>query len=452
MATQEINLGTTEIVNYNGDNVKILKLNNDIIWRAITSSDGLIFSGIDENGEFEYTNIITTQYGDFNSNSNYNGTPVAFYTAQAHLTNASGSPSQYPKDSGGINREQFDFNTEKLTFAGNHDGKPIRAVGSFTLTSNSDNTLSNLKTIEIGKNIETVYGHALSIIAYNDIDLILGEDLKLIECYADSNGTANGIEITFIKSSGNVPTQSLKICINCNILKLTHSRDKARNLYSIDSYGGNVITYVGNNVSEIINIGGIHNPISDTDNTDGTEYIYSNELHILEGKPLKLIINNSADIENLNLNLDNIKKFVVNNRQLIFEGAGNSSGLFYRKSAYTCNNIYTNNQYLLDYDFGTDNCTPTIYNLDGTLTYERLSAPQISLSGNILTITPVENESVDNFIVINDVNNELVKTANLSIDLSQYLTTAGTYTITVRALAGGKLSSVKSTSVSYTIE
>lgn len=46
--------------------------------------------------------------------------------------------------------------------------------------------------------------------------------------------------------------------------------------------------------------------------------------------------------------------------------AGSETGMFYSKSA-TNKNIYTENWFIKNYDYATDNITPTFYHLDGTL-------------------------------------------------------------------------------------
>ena len=79
-----------------------------------------------------------------------------------------------------------------------------------------------------------------------------------------------------------------------------------------------------------------------------------------------------------------------------------------------------------------------------------LAKPTISLSGDTLTITAVTNAT--KYIVYKD-GVQLTETTSLTVDLSQFITDYGTYSITVEAGCDiGYLNSLESTAVNYTIE
>lgn len=79
-----------------------------------------------------------------------------------------------------------------------------------------------------------------------------------------------------------------------------------------------------------------------------------------------------------------------------------------------------------------------------------LAKPTTSLSGDMLTITAVTNAT--KYIVYKD-GVQLTETTSLTVDLSQFITDYGTYSITVEAGCDiGYLNSLESTAVNYTIE
>lgn len=124
-----------------------------------------------------------------------------------------------------------------------------------------------------------------------------------------------------------------------------------------------------------------------------------------------------------------------------------NKNIFYVKSATACN-VYTNNQKVVDYNWGHVNRTPTFYYLDETTKWEQLATPTAAIDGNILTITGVDNAAY--YKVING-GEVILQTTDLSVDLSQYITTAGSYNITVRAFKDGFAGSQPSVAVTYTI-
>ena len=80
----------------------------------------------------------------------------------------------------------------------------------------------------------------------------------------------------------------------------------------------------------------------------------------------------------------------------------------------------------------------------------KLDTPTVSLTGNTFSWTAVENAT--KYIVYKD-GVQLTETTSLTVDLSQFITDYGTYSITVEAGCDiGYLNSLESTAVNYTIE
>lgn len=82
-----------------------------------------------------------------------------------------------------------------------------------------------------------------------------------------------------------------------------------------------------------------------------------------------------------------------------------------------------------------------------------LNAPSISLSGTTLTITnPSSNGSFVTSYTLYNGSTVITTTTSKTINLSTYITTAGTYTLTVKAKGTNFNDSASSNSVTYTLK
>lgn len=82
-----------------------------------------------------------------------------------------------------------------------------------------------------------------------------------------------------------------------------------------------------------------------------------------------------------------------------------------------------------------------------------LNAPSISLSGTTLTITnPASNGNFVTSYTLYNGSTEITTTPDKTINLSTYITTAGTYTLTVKAKGTNFNDSASSNSVTYTLQ
>lgn len=127
----------------------------------------------------------------------------------------------------------------------------------------------------------------------------------------------------------------------------------------------------------------------------------------------------------------------------------NPTGIFRVKTARTMN-VYTEHQTVLDYNFYSDNISPTIYHLDRTTQFDKLDAPILSINGSILTITPSLNSERYILYRFGDELKQFLTTNNLIVDLSEYIDIDNKiYTIKARASADGYASSDFSNSVNY---
>lgn len=82
-----------------------------------------------------------------------------------------------------------------------------------------------------------------------------------------------------------------------------------------------------------------------------------------------------------------------------------------------------------------------------------LNAPSISISGTTLTITnPASNGSFVTSYTLYNGSTVITTTTSKTIDLSTYITTAGTYTLTVKAKGTNFNDSASSNSVTYTLK
>ena len=82
-----------------------------------------------------------------------------------------------------------------------------------------------------------------------------------------------------------------------------------------------------------------------------------------------------------------------------------------------------------------------------------LNAPSISISGTTLTITnPASNGSFVTSYTLYNGSTVITTTTSKTIDLSTYITTAGTYTLTVKAKGTNFNDSASSNSLTYTLK
>lgn len=82
-----------------------------------------------------------------------------------------------------------------------------------------------------------------------------------------------------------------------------------------------------------------------------------------------------------------------------------------------------------------------------------LNAPSISLSGSTLTITnPASNGNFVTSYTLYNGSTVITTTTSKTINLSTYITTAGTYTLTVKAKGTNFNESASSNSVTYTLQ
>ena len=82
-----------------------------------------------------------------------------------------------------------------------------------------------------------------------------------------------------------------------------------------------------------------------------------------------------------------------------------------------------------------------------------LNAPSISLSGTTLTITnPASNGSFVTSYTLYNGSTVITTTTDKTINLSTYITTAGTYTLTVKAKGTNFNTSPESNAVTYTLK
>ena len=82
-----------------------------------------------------------------------------------------------------------------------------------------------------------------------------------------------------------------------------------------------------------------------------------------------------------------------------------------------------------------------------------LNAPSISLRDSTLTITnPASNGSFVTSYTLYNGSTEITTTPDKTINLSTYITTAGTYTLTVKAKGTNFNDSASSNSVTYTLK
>lgn len=82
-----------------------------------------------------------------------------------------------------------------------------------------------------------------------------------------------------------------------------------------------------------------------------------------------------------------------------------------------------------------------------------LNAPSISISGTTLTITnPASNGNFVTSYTLYNGSTVITTTTSKTIDLSTYITTAGTYTLTVKAKGTNFNESASSNSVTYTLK
>ena len=81
-----------------------------------------------------------------------------------------------------------------------------------------------------------------------------------------------------------------------------------------------------------------------------------------------------------------------------------------------------------------------------------LNAPAIALSGSVVTITDNLNGNFVTSYTLYNGSTVITTTTSKTIDLSTYITTAGTYTLTVKAKGTNFNESASSNSVTYTLK
>ena len=81
-----------------------------------------------------------------------------------------------------------------------------------------------------------------------------------------------------------------------------------------------------------------------------------------------------------------------------------------------------------------------------------LNAPAIALSGSVVTITDNLNGNFVTSYTLYNGSTVITTTTSKTIDLSTYITTAGTYTLTVKAKGTNFNDSASSNSVTYTLK
>lgn len=432
MAEKQIPLNEMETVKFIVDGVEkeveILYLDGKLIWEKskFVPTAGLIYSGLDVNGNPEFIeDIANSPY--YKSNPDYDGTAVAYYVGRIYQYAI--SQNYYSPD--------IDYETDSLNFGGKYNDKPVVGLGNGILYSSR---MTNLKVINIGDPIEKIKSGCLALYTiYNDLTINLGKGLKTIECKKDKDSNEHTLAFGNIND---IAQHKIILNIESENLVLEHGDDgsgiDAREYYSFAFYTDTTEINVKQSVNSLTNI---------SFNLYGNKKTFTIEQGT---NPLILTTNDSYVDVGFSRLFDDTFELVVYDRPLIFPiSSRDNYKIFHSKNAVTFSNIFTNNQDLLNYDWGSDNITPTIYHLDKTTVYQQLVAPTITLTDSILTITPSENAS--KFEIIDGYSNVLTTTTETTIDLSQYLTTTGTYTVTARALADGYVSSIKSESVTYTI-
>lgn len=182
-----------------------------------------------------------------------------------------------------------------------------------------------------------------------------------------------------------------------------------------------------------------------------------------DGK-LKRIGSHFAD-SNTNITSVTIPSSVVEIGDSVFDSATNltsvrfeqssdkvitfGQSVFYSKSAKEMT-IYTDNLYVVNYDWDSDNITPTFYKLNGTL-WDKVTTPTLSITGNVLSISNTNATSFE--ITKSDILSPVTKTVTTNnvnlvelFDITDFTTQL---TISVIGIKEGIVKSDKA-SITYT--
>lgn len=409
MSKQEINLGTTEIVNYNGDNVKTLKLNNDVIWE----SNHMIIS-------------------NFNMREGFDG------NAQISLSSGTGIIKYKLGDDDWVEGDSIIYISEKTT------ATKLEIKGDFTgieqdgvLSSGSTTEHYSIQNIEIKK-----FG---------------GNLVRLGDYMFNTSKLSHDVILpSFIREIGN-----LVIVGDVSAYKF----DWLGDLDNVDAQSGkwNFSNSIDNNGVKVIN--GIALNITDVDFTSaltlnsGIKYLAN---YLFKDKSNLLGINFNNDLEIIgescfeNCNNSSFTTFTIPSTvNKIGKGAFATTvlttitfnqapdkivelpeagkndilsikGMFYSKTARNIT-IITDNYIIANYDYDDDNMTATINHINGTA-WNKTTTPTLSLNGNILTIS---GSNADKYKI--SCNNVVVTTSSTTINIQDTFTlTSGTnYTIKV---------------------
>lgn len=454
---------------------KFVDANGNIIWEKVKEEPatiGLVFSGIDANGNPQYKSSGYRPY-PFEANPEYNGTPVSYYVGYVNLLASSsyGFEGEYEERLWGLD-SSFDPLLESLVVPSRYNGLPVVSIGvgalwlfKSTTSDGSGNVTEhgfdtpNLKKFVINEGVKEVQLSGIRVFREKDFEMWLPESLENLYAYAEAGDNENANSITIACSAS-----STAVSTKCDV----HLKSKALNLQiDSDTSGSSNNDYVSG-----INVN--FNSSIETSRDMGTRTLYFEPsveiIPILTTSSSTLISYLTPKRDSMVFDYYVIKPrttpitfrtacmpklltfgcFVCEEKNkdlIIMPLAGDGSGIGYYKSAVS-GTIYAENQTFYDYDWGTDNITPTFYKLDKTTLVTRIEQPTISLSDSILTITPPANAT--KYQIINGTNEVLATTTSTTIDLTQYTTSGTAYTLTVRAFADGFVSSIKSASVSYT--
>lgn len=446
---------------------KFVDTNGNIIWEKVAEEPatiGLVFSGIDANGNTQYKSTGTTSPYPFETNPEYNGTPVSYYVGYVNFVNGYyGHLAEYEEGLWGLD-SSFDPLLENLIIPSTYNELPVVSIGVGALwlfkgTEHGFDT-PNLKKIVINEGVKEVQLAGIRIVREKDFEMWLPESLENLYAYAEAVDSNNAQSITIASKSETVEIQA-----KCDV----HLKSKALNLQiDSDSSGSSNKDYVSGLAATFYSSGfdtsidwGTRTlffepsveiiPILSTNSSSLISYLTPKrtseifDYYVIKPRTTPITFRTACMPQLLTYG-----RFVCEEKNkdlIIMPLAGDGSGIGYYKSAVS-GTIYAENQTFYDYDWGTDNITPTFYKLDKTTLVTRIEQPTISLSDSILTITPLANAT--KYQIINGTNEVLATTTSTTIDLTQYTTSGTAYTLTVRAFADGLVSSIKSASVSYT--
>lgn len=411
-----------------------------LVWEKYHNPVTFVYTEVDVNGNLKYvrnTSATSTPY--YVENTNYDGTAVSY---------AIGKTLSQPPD----NADRYDwmeyieyptgivnpiYNIEQLVIPSNYKGMPVEIIGDYGISLGYLPDNCAYKKIIVSEGIKKIgmsgiYFRVASSSYQNDkIELTLPKSLENITAVGSSPITGEGGVYLYSTTALN-----LDVIIYSSKLTLTHGSvsKSGTGVYTTAIYAKTaglsrflimptveeLPTFPNSNSS----IGVNQIIIEDRDST--IKFPYGCLKGLWYKDPNCILICKPSNPNLLDL----------------------ASSLSYDSKNAAAGTIHTNNQALYDHDWAADNTTITFYKLDGVTQVTQLEKPTISLDGSIVTITAVTNATKYQVLTGSTV---LATITGTSIDLSQYLTTANTYTITVRAFANGYVASTKSASVSYTV-